>query len=231
MPESGRRSILFRGKRGQVVIALLLGVLGFAAVTQVRTNHDDTNYSAYREQDLVDILGALSTATQQTQNKITQLEQQKLTLQQSTNDRQAARDQAMKETNDLKILAGTVPAQGPGIVVTIVEGDGAVDVTGMLDLLEELRSAGAEAMSINQVRIVAGSAIDRTDSGITVDGVQLQGPYVLTAIGDSSTLNGAVTFARGPKYILEHDSQGNPNGVAVDVAQKPQVDVRPVVTR
>jgi uncharacterized protein YlxW (UPF0749 family) len=231
MPESQKRSILFRGKRGQLVIAVLLGSLGFAAVTQVRTNNDDTNYSAYREQDLVDLLGALDTASQQKQNQINQFEQQKQTLQQGTNDRQAALAQATKATNDLKILAGTVPAQGPGIVVTIADGANKVDVTSMLDLIEELRTAGAEAMSINQVRVVADSAVDRTDAGITVDGVQLRAPYVLTAIGDATTLNGAVTFARGPEYILEHDPQGNPNGVTVDVAQQPQVTVRPVVTR
>ena len=232
MPDGSKRSILFRGKRGQAVIAVLLAVLGFAAVTQVRTNSDGTNYSAYREQDLVDLLSALSATSERVQGQITQLQQTKQHLQQNTNARQAALAQADKQLADLKILAGTVPAQGPGIIVSISDGTNAVDVSSMLDLIEELRSAGAEAMSINdKVRFVADSAIDKTGSGLTIGGVQLHSPYTLTVIGDPSTLAGAVSFARGPEFTLEHDPQGNPNGVAVDVAQKPQVLVRPVVTR
>ncbi|WP_164512428.1 DUF881 domain-containing protein [Nocardioides baekrokdamisoli] len=214
------------------MIAVLLAVLGFAAVTQVRTNSDDTNYSAYREQDLVDLLSALSATSERVQSQITQLEQTRLHLQQNTSDRQAALAQADKQLSDLKILAGTVPAQGPGIAITITDPDNGVATASVLDLIEELRSAGVEAMSFNdRVRVVADTAIDATGAGITVDGVQLHSPYVLTAIGDPTTLAGAVTFARGPEYILEHDVQGNPNGATVDVAQKPQVLVRPVVTR
>lgn len=232
MPEQTKRSILFRGKRGQAVIAVLLAVLGFAAVTQVRTNSDDTNYSAYREQDLVDLLSALSATSERVQSQIAQLQQTKLHLQQNTQDRQAALAQADKQLADLRILAGTVPAQGSGIVVTITDPGDRVDTSSVLDLIEELRSAGAEAMSFNdRVRVVARTAIDATGDGITVDGVPLHSPYVLTAIGDPTTLAGAVTFARGPEYILEHDGQGNPNGATVDVTQRPQVLVRPVVTR
>ena len=226
MPEGSKRSILMRGKRGQAVIAVLLAILGFAAVTQVRTNSDDTNYSAYREQDLVDLLSALSVTSEKVQGQIAQLEQTKLHLEQNTSDRRAALAQADKQIADLKILAGTVSAQGPGIVVTITDDANAVDASSVLDLIEELRSAGAEAMSVNdRVRIVAGSAIDRTSTGLTVDGVQLRAPYALTAIGDPTTLAGAVSFARGPQFELEA------KGATVDVAQKPHVVVRPVVTR
>lgn len=232
MPDGSKRSILFRGKRGQAVIAVLLAVLGFAAVTQVRTNSDDTNYSAYREQDLVDLLSALSATSERVQGQITQLQQTKQHLQQNTDTRQAALAQADKQLADLQILAGTVPAQGPGIVVTITDPQNRADTSSVLDLIEELRSAGVEAMSFNgRVRVVADTAIDATGSGITVAGVRLRSPYVLTAIGDPTTLSGAVSFARGPEYILEHDAEGNPNGVTVDVAQNTQVLVRPVVTR
>lgn len=226
MPEAPRGSILFRGKRGQAVIAVLLAVLGFAAVTQVRTNSDDTNYSAYREQDLVDLLSALSATSERMQGQIAQLEQTKQHLQQNTNDRQAALQQADKQLADLQILAGTVPAQGPGIVVTIKDDANMVDVSSILDLVEELRSAGAEAMAFNdRARIVATSAINRTAAGLTVDGIALRSPYVLTAIGDPTTLAGAVTFARGPEFELEG------KGASVDVAQETQVVVRPVITR
>lgn len=231
MPDRTKPSFLFRAKRGQAIIGVLLAVLGFAAVTQVRTNNADTNYSAYREQDLVDLLGALSSAAQRVQSQITQLEQTRQSLQATTNDRQAALQQATKQIADLRILAGEVPATGPGIEVTITDPEGAIDLTSVLDLIEELRSAGAEAMSLNTVRIVASTAVDKSAGGITVGGVKLRSPYVLTAIGDQTTLNGAVTFARGPEFTLEHDQQGNPNGISVDVAQKPQVLVRPVVTR
>src|SRR5262245_33382052 len=63
------RSALFRPSRGQVIVGVLLAVLGFAAITQVRTNTTDNTYAGYREQDLVDVLSGLSDTSERAQNE------------------------------------------------------------------------------------------------------------------------------------------------------------------
>ena len=66
----------------------------------------------------------------------------------------------------LGILAGTVPATGPGVTITIDDPDGAVTRPTLLDGVEELRDAGAEAIEINDsVRVVASTSFTDGDGG------------------------------------------------------------------
>jgi len=75
------RQALVRPSRGQAVVGVLLAVLGFAAITQVRTNTTDNTYAGYREQDLVDVLSGLAGTSQKAQNEISTLENTRRDLQ------------------------------------------------------------------------------------------------------------------------------------------------------
>jgi len=76
---------------------------------------------------------------------------------------------------------------------------GTVGTDQLLDGLEELRNAGAEAIEINDtVRVVAQTAIEESPSGdLKVDGQSLSPPYVIDAIGDPHTLATALQFQGG----------------------------------
>src|SRR4051794_32791717 len=143
------RRAMLRPSRGQVVVAVLLALLGYAAVTQVRfTNVDDT-YAGLREQDLIDVLTGLAGATQRAESEIARLERTRDDLRSSTGAREAALAQAQQQADTLAIMAGLVPVTGPGIKVTITETDGSVDVDTMVDMIQDLRTAGAESIEIN----------------------------------------------------------------------------------
>ena len=59
----------------------------------------------------------------------------------------------------------------------------------MLDTVQEMRDAFAEAMQFNgQVRVVAQTSFEDGPGGIYVDGTLLEPPYVLDVIGDPHTL-------------------------------------------
>jgi uncharacterized protein YlxW (UPF0749 family) len=193
------REALFRPSRGQVIVGVLLAALAFAAITQVRTNTTDNTYAGYREQDLVDVLSGLAGTSQRAQNEINQLEVTRRQLEQNKRDQTAALEAAQKQAEELSILAGWVPATGPGIRVTVTEGPRPIDVDSVLDTIEELRSAGAEAMQVNgRVRLVAQSAVESAPGGLRIDGTLLTSPYVLDAIGDPHTLQGALSLVDGP---------------------------------
>jgi len=223
---SGRDRLLdalTHARRTQVVVAVLLAVVGFGAVTQVRSNDRDSTYAGYREQDLIDVLNGLAGTSQRAQSELSRLQQTRSRLLSDTEQRQAALAQAQSQVDTLKVLSGEVPVTGPGIRITITESTGQVNVDSFLDLVEELRSAGAEAISVNgRARLVAQSSFDQGADGLHVDDQLLVPPYTIEAIGDPATLAGAVTFARGPEYEFAQD------GAQVKVSRVSALDITAV---
>jgi len=213
------------GSRGQVVAAVLLAVLGFAAVTQVRSNGRDDSYVGARQGDLVQYINSLSLASQRAENEIARLQRTRDALGNDAQSRRTAIERAREQAATLGILAGTVPAVGPGIRVRITDGGSGVGTNQILDGLQELRDAGAEAIELNdQVRVVAQTSLqDRSGRGIVVDGTVLEPPYVIDAIGDRHTLATGLQFARG--FTDEVEGVGG----TVAIKELPQVQVSSVV--
>jgi uncharacterized protein YlxW (UPF0749 family) len=225
--EAGRQRLLealLRPSRGQVIVGVLLAVLGFAAITQVRTNNTDNTFAGYREQDLVDVLSGLSETSQRAQTQISSLEATRRRLEHSREAQSAAIAAAQKQAEELSIMAGWVPVTGPGIRLTVTEGPRPIDVDTVLDTIEELRSAGAEAMQVNgKVRLVAQSAIEPAAGGLTIDGTLVASPYVFDAIGDPRTLSGALELVDGPIAQFRNDADAE-----VDLERLPSMDITAV---
>jgi uncharacterized protein YlxW (UPF0749 family) len=193
-----------RASRAQVVVAVLMVLVGFGLVLQVRTTHSTNDFAGARRGDLVELLDSLEAASQRTQSQIDTLEETKASLQSDTNRNQAALDAAREQVQILGILAGTIPAQGPGVRITITDPSNAIGSSTLLNALEELRDAGAEAIELNDsVRVVAQTALVDADDGVEVDGIQLQQPYVIEAIGSAHTLHAAVMFPGGLRDEVE----------------------------
>ncbi len=225
-PSVGRQRLwhaFVRPRRGQIVVAVLLAAVGFAAITQVRTTQEDDSYAGYREQDLIDVLSGLAGTIQRAQAELTRLETARDALRSDTQSRQAALAEASGQVDNLNILAGLVPVTGPGIRIKIDEQTEEVNVDSFIDLIQELRSAGAEAMQLNgTIRLVAQSSFEQTSGGLIVDGTTLDPPYVLEVIGDSAALDGAVSFVGGPQDELETD------GAKVSVAETDSLEITAV---
>src|SRR6478735_7008848 len=198
------RRALLRPSRGQLIVALLLALVGYAAVTQVRfTNVDDT-YASLPE--------------------LARLRRTRDDLRSDTGAREVALAQAEQQADALSIMAGLVPVTGPGIRITITEAEGPVDVDSMVDMVQELRTAGAEAIQFNdQVRVVAQTSFEDAVGGISVDGQVIRSPYVVDVIGAPDTLEGAVNFPKGPRDQFEDQ------GATVQVDQRVRVDIESVV--
>lgn len=216
-------SALLRPSRKQVMVAILLGILGFAAVTQVRVTESDTDYSALRQQQLIDVLDALAGTRQRTQAEIERLEEQREDLRDSTSQRRAAIDAARDDIDDLNILAGLVPVTGPGIRVTVEEVTGRVRTSSLIDVIQELRTAEAEAIQINgSVRVVAQTGIERVTGGFLIDGQRVEPPYLIEAIGEPAALAGAMDTRVGAGAGLVDD------GATVEVVELNSLDITAV---
>jgi uncharacterized protein YlxW (UPF0749 family) len=195
-----------RPSRGQLVVAVLLALVGFAGVTQVRTTQVDNTYAGLRQQDLIDLLNGLADTTQRAQSEIQKLEATRDDLQSDTRARQAALEQARQQAQVLSILAGTVPVRGPGVTITIQEESGQVRVGSFIDMIEALRTAGAEAMQINsEVRVIAQTAFEDGTGGLLVDGHLIEAPYTVDVIGPPDALIAALRFPDGPQDQFAED--------------------------
>jgi uncharacterized protein YlxW (UPF0749 family) len=213
-----------RPTKGQVVVGMLLALVGFAGVTQVRSNQVDDTYAGLRQQDLIDILNGLAGTTQRSEDEIQRLESTRDDLQSDTSARQAALEEARQQAQVLSILAGTVPVRGPGVTITIKEGDGEVEVGSFIDMVQALRTAGAEAMQINhEVRVVAQTSFEDGTGGLLVDGRLLEPPFTVDVIGPPDALVAALRFPDGPQDQFAED-----NGAELTFKDVSSVDVETV---
>lgn len=218
-----RAALRPRATRAQVIVAVLCASLGFALVAQVRSQRDD-GLTYARQSDLVGILDTLNQRSTRLADEIRQQEETLANLTNGADRTQTALQDAQLRARTLGILAGTAPATGPGIVLRIDDPSGSVSADIVLDVIEELRDAGAEAAQMSgitgtEVRLVASSYIVDTDGGVGVDGVAMKAPYVITVIGDPHTLAAAMGIPGG---VLETLRSKNASGT---VDQHPSVTI------
>lgn len=226
--EAGRGRLmaaLFSPSRSQVVVAVLLAVVAFAAIVQMRTTAEDDTYAGYREQDLIDLLAGIAGTTQRAEAEIQRLVQARDDLRSETTGRTAALEEAQREARVLEVLAGTVPVAGQGIRISIAEDEGRIDASDLVNMVQELRGGNAEAIEINDtVRLIGSSwIIDDGAGSIVADDVELSPPYYFDVIGPPTTLAGAMSFHEGPTAVLERD-----DAATVEVTELDRVEITAV---
>lgn len=184
-----------RPTRANFFALLLALLLGLAIATQVRQTQAQ-GLEDLREDELVRILDDVSQNGARLEGEITELERTRDGLVEGGDSKEAIAA-AQQRVDTLGILAGTSAATGPGIRLTITDPDRTVDAATLLDTVQELRDAGAEAMQIGDVRIVASTSFTDTEGGVSVDGTTVSAPFELVVIGDPRTMASAMEIPGG----------------------------------
>ncbi|WP_420124126.1 DUF881 domain-containing protein [Nakamurella sp.] len=214
------------GSGAHLLIAALCALLGFAVVLQVQRTAAGDTLAAARPDDLVQILDELQRREADLNAEIAGLQDSLGRLQRSGESSAEALAEARRQSAALGILTGTVPATGPGVTIVIADPDGKVPPEVLLDAIQELRNAGAEAFQVGPVRIGVDSAFTGSGGAITLDGQRLSAPYTITAVGDPPTLAAALAIpggvldtvrrAGGTMEVTQSDS------VTVDALRQPR---------
>jgi uncharacterized protein YlxW (UPF0749 family) len=98
-----------------------------------------------------------------------------------------AADQVLSsEAQQLRAVEGLVPVHGPGVVLEI-DASG-LTVLDLQDALNNLSSGGAEALDVNDNRVVMGAATSQNGSSVAINGVAITPPWTISVIGDPTRL-------------------------------------------
>jgi len=215
------RSFAPRASRGQAITGLLCALLGVALVVQVRANRSE-GLSSLRQDELVRILDEVTRRAEELQTQVTDLRAQRTELVTGSDTERAAREAAAARAEVQGILAGELPAVGPGVELIIRQPDQQIPAPVLYNVLEELRNAGAEAFQVGDQRLTASSYFIDTPDGVQVDGVLLSPPYRWLAIGDPDTVTTALSIPGGALAAVRNA------GGSTDLSSRDEVQVTAV---
>lgn len=197
----------------KIMVVVAAALVSFFAVSQLREEDNfQDQLQAESEGDLARILSSLSSESTALQDELASLKVQLATLQSSSTQQGGASAQVQAQLNSLQVLAGTVPVVGPGIELAVNDPNGQVTYEVLVDAVQELRDAGAEAIAINGRRVGVASAFAKRDGRVVLDDVPLPTPYSIQAIGPAATMEGGLNIPGGA-----NDSLQALNGVTVDL--------------
>jgi uncharacterized protein YlxW (UPF0749 family) len=181
----------------QLALTFLCFLLGILLVSQFRTQERlAAELRAQSPQHQLTLLGSLIDANARLREEVAKLEQQ---VQAAGSTSAPALGSMSEELAQLQVLNGLAEARGPGVRVTL---DADLETYWLHDLLNELRNAGAQGISLNGRRVLAGSAVSGAARQISLDGQPVARPYVIEAVGDQETLATALGRPGGPLLQL-----------------------------
>lgn len=233
MPEPrkpGAREALrafFRPSKGQLIAALVLFLTALLITWTLRSQADQPEFATARQEDLVQLLDNVTGQSRRLEEDLRELESTRDELLSGADQAEAARADAERRLEQLRIIAGTVPATGPGVRIEVEDPEEALTAEILLNAVEELRDAGAEVIEFgDEVRIVMDTAVTTDDEGrIVVGEVPFTAPYVIDVIGDPATLEAGARFRGG----LVSEVEGSRVGGSVDITQLETVEVESTV--
>jgi len=175
-------------------VAIVCVLIGVGAVAVVRGQATDEFLATAREPDLVRLLDDLQSRQTRLDGEILRLQAAEQRLRTGTSAE--ALQETQQRADSLRVLAGTTGVRGPGIKMRI-DGQDAFFASDLLNTVQELRDAGAEAIEVNGNRVVVNTWFADSGDGISVSGTVVRGPYEITAIGGPSTMATAMRIPGG----------------------------------
>lgn len=187
---------MLASKHAKIMVMIVAAILGFMLATQIKTTERQKTINVQRAEELTERLRIVE---QQRDDLAKEIER----LQANSSD-----DALETEVERLKEFAGEVPLEGKGIQLILDDSKVTAQVgenpnlyiihdDDLLRVINELRAAGAEAISINGERLVSTSEIRCAGPTLSVNNSRSAPPYVILAIGNPSNLASALKLRGG----------------------------------
>ncbi len=185
----------------QLPLVFVFIAFGYLLVAQINTQSALSGSLEAQTIDNLSIIAInLSQNNQQLENELYSLQSNLTSVQEKVNSGSSLATSVESNINHLSAAIGTKAVQGKGISITITT-DSNLLYYDLIDLVNELFVTGAEAVSINDVRITGNTLIsevyDIDHYTIIINGAPLLSPVVIKAIGDPATLVKGLTYSGG----------------------------------
>lgn len=194
-----------RGAHGATTFGLFLAmaVLGFLLVLQFRTQGElEDNLRLRSVDELGRLVGTLSMEVDRLQQEEADLRIQVVGTRFAYQTEEAAAEEDERTLEALGLISGAAPAHGRGVRLEIDDSEKRLSSYELVLVLNELRSAGAEAVALNGRRLDFDSWFGGTRGQLTVYGTSLASPYVFSAVGDPDRLLSALGMPGGLVSML-----------------------------
>lgn len=190
------------------IVAMVLGFmvsLSYKHMEAIAGAAGTVSVSDPAQQQLQKQLTQLIRANQQAQQQLASLTAQITHYEQQSTGSNSGLQALQQRLTAERILAGLTPVEGPGVQVVLMDGQAAGGNTEQVlthdwdirQLVNEMFTAGAEAVSINGYRVVATSAVTCIGPVVKVNDQRIGAPFTVDAIGSPQTLQSALTIQGG----------------------------------
>lgn len=186
---------------------IILGILIAFQMKFIQGTYLDGSSPTQKTTELLNELNTVKTEKERLIDEIERLEDQLDKIQNSASEESAIVKNLTDELNRYKAFSGMTKVSGTGVMITIdnppkdlnlgLDKNIAFDYKLMLDLINELNSAGAEAISINEQRMVNNTEVRLAGNQVNVNTIPISPPFVIKAIGNSGTLDSAINIRFG----------------------------------
>ena len=207
-----------KNKHTRILIFLVCIILGFMITMQLKSHNQHQTVAAQRAEELT--------------VRLKEMQADRDKLAKELDEYRAGRisGAAQKEMDELKARAGETELEGKGIIFTLDDSKQAAKAgenknlyiihdEDLLRVVNELRSAGAEAISLNGQRLIGSSEIRCVGPTVLVNERRLAAPFVISAIGNPQTLESSLKLRGG---VIENFKFW---GIKADVVQSDKVRV------
>ncbi|MDR5658035.1 DUF881 domain-containing protein [Serpentinicella sp. ANB-PHB4] len=218
------------GRIALLTLCLILGLVISMQIQAVKNSSDSGVASTQKVQQLSLQLKDLREEKEQLNNELTELEDRLTEYQLSEADENVIINNLRNDLNNYQLYAGFQPAIGPGVTIEINDPvhefstDESIIMyyydVALLEPINKLNAAGAEAISINGQRYTANTEIYYTSNGIQINGVTTKAPYVIKAIGNPDTLEAALNMRWGIVWELKEGY-----GITVDITKEDLIEI------
>ena len=183
-----------RAPRSQLAVSIVAFILGVLIVVQLRSQAGDNGLAQRSAQDLTLLVANLNTRNDQLRTEVDSLERQLQPLELGGRSGTSSLIQIRDDLARVRAWAGLDAVAGRGVAITI---SGSIAGPALEDLINELRNAGAEAIAIEDVRVVGATVVFGSAGGLSVDDTALHNPFIVRAIGNPESLVGSLTRIGG----------------------------------
>ena len=204
-----------KNTKAYISIAIICVVLATAITLQIRTMKKENSVvsQAFANSELKDSLLEWKEKSENAEKDLEKSAKELEEIRQASTTNDNSAEEKQKELKKYNQLLGLTDVKGNGIIITVSDSSNdntSIDLSSLIvhdadlrNLVNELANAGAEAISINDERIVSSTCITCAGNVIQINGNKVGTPFVIKAIGNQESLYGAITRPGGYTYMLK----------------------------